>query len=82
VASELQWNPCAVDEGEVELIRRAATWLRDDPTRVTYAGLASEEAHPLASLLDYLAAELPHLDPDIRERAIEGSRLMLGEPNT
>jgi hypothetical protein len=82
VASELQWNPCAVDQGEVELIRRAATWLRDNPTRGTYAGLSSEDAYPLAALLDYLAAELPHLQPDIRRLAIEGCRLMLSEPNT
>jgi hypothetical protein len=76
VANELQWNPCALDQGEVELIRRAATWLRDNPTRGTYAGLSSEDAYPFAALLDYLATELPHLDPDVRRLAIDRCRLM------
>ena len=54
----------------------------DNPTRGTYAGLSSEDAYPFAALLDYLATELPHLDPDVRRLAIDGCRLMLSEPNT
>jgi hypothetical protein len=62
------------------LIRRAATWLRDDPDRARHAGLAGDEdVYALAVLLDVLAAELPNLDSAVRWQTVESCRVALGE---
>ena len=80
MASELRWNPYAFEQADTDVIRRAATWLREDLTRGIYAGLSRDEhTYAFACLLDLLATELPHLDPDIRRLAVEGCRLLLDE---
>jgi hypothetical protein len=64
-----------VDE---DFIRRAASWLRDNPGRSV--GLASDQdAYALATLLEVLAAELPHLDADVRRKTVDSCRQLLGE---
>jgi hypothetical protein len=66
------------DQADEDFIRRAASWLRDNPGRS--AGLASDEdAYALATLLEVLAAELPHLDADVRRRTVDSCRQLLGE---
>ena len=65
------------DRADEDFIRRAASWLRNDPRRT--AGLASDkDAAALANLLDILATELPHLHPDVRRR-VDSCRQLLGE---
>ena len=57
------------DRADEDFIRRAASWLRNDPRRT--AGLASDkDAAALANLLDILATELPHLHPEVRRRQL------------
>ena len=66
------------DRADKDFIRRAASWLRNDPRRT--AGLASDkDAAALASLLDILATELPHLNPDVRRKTVDSCRQLLGE---
>ena len=66
------------DRADEDFIRRAASWLRNDPGRT--AGLASEkDADALATLLEILASELSHLDPDVRRKTVNSCRQLLGE---
>jgi hypothetical protein len=66
------------DQADEDFIRRAASWLRDNPGRS--AGLASDQdAYALATLLEVLAAELPHLDADVRRKTVDSCRQLLGE---
>ena len=66
------------DRADEDFIRRAASWLRNDLRRT--AGLASDkDAAALASLLDILATELPHLNPDVRRKTVDSCRQLLGE---
>jgi hypothetical protein len=75
-----EWRQYDRDRADAALIRRTAAWLRDHPERARCAGLASDaDAHALATLLDVLAAELPHLHPAVRWQALESCRLALGE---
>jgi hypothetical protein len=68
------------DRADADLLRRTASWLRDDPERARHAGLVTDgDAYALAALLDVLATELPHLDPAVRWQAVESCRLTLGE---
>jgi hypothetical protein len=67
------------DPADRALIRRAAAWLRDNPDQATGLGVASAtDARALAVVLDILAAELPHLDADLRRHTIQGCQGMLG----
>jgi hypothetical protein len=62
------------------VLRRAATFLREDPDRAHYAGLAcDEDAAALAVLLDVLATQIAHLDSGVRRQAVESSRIVPGE---
>jgi hypothetical protein len=68
------------DPADRALIRRAAAWLRDNPDQATGLGVASAtDARALAVVLDILAAELPHLDADLRRQTIQDCQGMLGE---
>jgi hypothetical protein len=54
------------------VLRRAATFLREQPDRLRYAGLACEEdAAALAVLLDILASEIAYPDSAVRRQAVE-----------
>lgn len=65
------------------LIRRAAAWLRDNPSQATHAGIDTDsDARALAVVLDILADELPHLDADVRRQTVESCRVVLGEAVT
>jgi hypothetical protein len=76
-----EWRQRDLDRADAELIGRAAIWLRDNPDRAGYAGLARDgDAHALAVLLDVLAAELPYLDSAVRWQTVEACHVLLGEP--
>jgi hypothetical protein len=63
-----------------DLVRRAATWLREDPARAAHAGLADEaDVAALAALLDVLAAAVPHLHAGVRRQVVDACRLVLDE---
>jgi len=69
------------DRADAELIRRAATWLREDPKRAQHAGLShDEDAHALAALLEIIATGIASLDSGVRRQAVESCRVLLGEP--
>jgi hypothetical protein len=40
---------------------------------------AAQDAYALATLLEVLAAELPHLDADVRRKTVDSCRQLLGE---
>jgi hypothetical protein len=64
---------------DVVLIRRTASWLRNDPGRARRAGVACEEdVLALAVVLDMLATQAPHLDATVREEIVEACRQALG----
>jgi hypothetical protein len=66
---------------EEDLVRRAAAVLRREPARGRSAGLSSDtDAYALATLLEILAPELPHLDADQREKMVGDCRLLLAGP--
>lgn len=68
------------DRGDVDLVRRTATWLRTDPAGARTVGLAGEEdTAALAALLDVLASALPHMDPAVRRDVIASCRAVLRE---
>jgi HEAT repeat protein len=65
---------------DADVLRSAATRLRDDPELARHMGLAGpEDAAALAALLDLLASELPHVDSTIRRSAVESCRRLRGE---
>ena len=75
-----EWRQYDRDRADATLIRRAATFLRDDPSRASYAGLSrDEDAYPLAALLEILASVLPDLDSGVRWQTIESCQVLLGE---
>jgi hypothetical protein len=66
---------------EEALMRRAAAVLREDPARGRSAGLKCDtDAYALATLLEILAPELPHLDADQRAKMVDDCRQLLGVP--
>jgi hypothetical protein len=68
------------DRDDRALIRRAAAWLRDNPGQATGIGITSAtEARALAVVLDILAVDVPHLDPDLRGQTVQSCQSMLGE---
>jgi hypothetical protein len=68
------------DNADRTLIRRAASWLRDNPDQATGIGIANPtDARALAAVLDILAVEVPHLDADLRRQTVQNCRDMLGE---
>ncbi len=68
------------DRADQALIRRAAAWLRDNPAQATSIGIASAtDARALAVVLDILAAEVPHLDADLRRQTVQNCQSMLGD---
>jgi hypothetical protein len=68
------------DTADRALIRRAATWLRDNPDQATGIGITSAtDARALAVVLDILAVEVPHLDSDLRRQTVHNCRNLLGE---
>jgi hypothetical protein len=68
------------DRADRALIRRAAAWLRDNPGQATGIGIPSAtDARALAVVLDILAAEVPHLDADLRHQTVQSRRNMLGD---
>ena len=78
-----QWRQYDRDRADATVLRRAATFLREDPGRGRYAGLScDEDAAALAALLDVLAAGIAHLDPGVRWQAVESCRVLLGETMT
>jgi hypothetical protein len=80
VPTARQWRQYDRDEADATVLRRAATFLREDPDRARYAGLArDEDAVALAALLDLLAAEIAHLDTAVPRQAVESCRVLLGE---
>jgi hypothetical protein len=80
VPTARQWAQYDRDTADATVLRRAATFLREDPARVHYAGLScDEDALALAALLDVLAVDIAHLDSGVRWQAIESCRLGLGE---
>jgi hypothetical protein len=81
VPTAREWRQIDRDRGDQDLVRRAAAWLREDPARAGYAGLAADEdATALAALLEVLATELPHVDSGVRWQVVESCRTLLGEP--
>ena len=61
-------------------VRRAATWLRDNPGQARGIGISSAtDARALAVVLDILAVEVPHLDSDLRRQTVQNRRDLLGE---
>ena len=75
------WGPRDRDQADAALLRRAAAVLRDDPGRGRRAGLPSDEdATAAAALLRVLAGQVAALDPEVRRRAVESCRVVLGEP--
>src|SRR3954471_4820414 len=80
VPTARQWRQYDRDKADATVLRRAATFLREDPGRARYAGLArDEDAVALAALLDLLAAEIAHLDTAVRWQSVESCRVLLGE---
>jgi hypothetical protein len=80
VGTARQWRRHDRDRADAQLIRRTATWLRDDPERARHAGLScAADAHAPAALLDVLAAEIAHLAPGVRWQALESCRVALRE---
>jgi hypothetical protein len=76
-----EWRQYDRDQADATVLRRAATFLREDPRRSGYAGLSSDEdATAMAALLDVLAAEMAHLDPGVRRQVVESCKVLLGEP--
>jgi hypothetical protein len=68
------------DNADRALIRRAATWLRDNPDQAAGIGIANPtDARALAAVLDILAVEVSHLDADLRRQTVQNCRGMLGE---
>ncbi len=75
-----QWRQHDRDRADVELLRRAAAWVREDPDRAGYAGLSGDTtARADAALLDILAAAVPDLDAGVRRQAVEACRTLLGQ---
>ena len=82
MASARRWSQRAADRADADLLRRTATWLREDPARAARAGLrCDEDTQALAALLDVLAGGLPDLAPGVRSEAVEACRQLLGEPS-
>lgn len=80
VPTARQWRQHDRDQADAAVLRRAATFLREDPGRARYAGLfCDEDALALAALLDILATEIAHLDSGVRWQAVESCRVVLGE---
>ena len=80
VPTAREWRQRDRDEADATVLRRAAAFLREDPGRGHYAGLAcDEDALALAALLDVLAADIAHVDPAVRWQAVEACRVVLGE---
>jgi hypothetical protein len=80
VPTARQWRQYDRDKADATLLRRAATFLREDPGRALDAGLAcDEDAVALTALLDLLAAEIAHLDAGVRSQAVKSCRVLLGE---
>jgi hypothetical protein len=77
VPTAREWRQYDRDRADATLILRAATFLRDDPSRASYAGLSrDEDAYPLAALLEILATVLPDLDSGVRwadDRVVPGA---------
>jgi hypothetical protein len=68
------------DQADATILRRAATFLREDPGRARYAGLScDQDAVALAALLDVLVTEIAHLHSGVRWQAVESCRVVLGE---
>jgi hypothetical protein len=67
-----QWAQYDRDQADSAVLHRAATFLREDPTRARYTELSCDaDATALAALLDVLAAEIAHLDSGGRWQAVE-----------
>ena len=80
VPTAREWRQYDRDQEDAVILRRAATFLREDPRRSRYAGLArDEDALAVAVLLEVLAAEIAHLDSRVRWQAVESCKVMLGE---
>ena len=83
MANDPQPQPPDRDLADRALVCRAAAWLRDNPDQATGLGIAgATDARALAVVLDILAAELPHLDADLRRQTIQDCQGMLGENDT
>lgn len=75
-----RWARYDRDQADADVLRRAATSLREDPARAGYAGLSGDDdATALAVLLDLLATEITHLNSAVRWQAVESCRVLLGE---
>ena len=73
-------GPGLQTDGDAELIRRTAAWLREDGRRARAAGLTGEkDVRAMTALLDMLAAELSSMDPTVRRATVEWCRVALGE---
>jgi hypothetical protein len=80
VPTARQWRQYDRDQADATILRRAATFLREDPGRARYAGLScDQDAVALAALLDVLATEIAHLHSGVRWQAVESCRVVLGE---
>lgn len=65
---------------DADLLRCTARWLRTDPDGAWIMGLRSDEdVRAGTALLDLLAAELPHVDPNIARSAVAWCRVALGD---
>jgi hypothetical protein len=60
------------------MLRRAATFLREDPDRAHYGRSCDQDALALAAMLDVLATEIAHLDSGVRWQTVESCRVVLG----
>src|SRR5215207_5751087 len=70
------------DNADQALIRRAATWLRNNADQAIGIGIGianPSDARALAAVLDILAVEVSHLDADLRRQTVQNCRDMLGE---
>ncbi len=76
----LQRGRCtgAPDRADADLLRRTARWLRTYPEQARNAGLGDgRDRCAIAALLDLLAAQLPHVDAEVRLQAVESCRRAL-----
>jgi hypothetical protein len=80
VPTAREWRQYDRDRADAELIRRAVSWLREDPRRAQYAGLNREQdANALAALLEILATGVACLNSAVRWQTIESCQVLLGE---
>ena len=67
---------------DAALLHYTAAWLRADADAARAAGLdRAEDARALTALLDLIAAELPHVAPDVRSAAVAWCRAARDEPD-